>query len=74
MPPAEPLVKRFPPDVAAFFFMLVNDIVTETCVERRVIDWRKTFQESPLKAQTAANDPRAASCRDEAHEQDSLVK
>ena len=48
-------MKSFPPDVAALFFMLVNDIVTETCVEHRVIDWRKTFLESPLKAQTAAN-------------------
>ena len=46
--------------------MLVNDIVKETCVEHRVIDWRKTFLESPLKAQTAANDPRAPACRDEA--------
>ena len=50
-------MKSFPPDVAALFFMLVNDIVTDTCVEHRVIDWRKTFLESPLKAQTAANDP-----------------
>ena len=63
LPPAEPLVKSFPPDVAALFFMLVNDIVTDTCVEHRVIDWRKTFLESPLKAQTAANDPRAATRR-----------
>ena len=60
LPPAEPLVKSFPPDVAALFFMLVNDIVTDTCVEHRVIDWRKNFQESPHKAQTAANDPRVS--------------
>ena len=55
LPPAEPLVKSFPPDVAALFFMLVNDIVTETCVEHRVIDWRKIFLESPLKARSSAS-------------------
>ena len=54
------LVKSFPPYIAAPFCMLVESIIAEVHTGSRGVGWKKTFQESLRKAQTAANDPRAS--------------
>ena len=57
---AAALVKSFPPAVAAPFCMLVRDMLLDQHAGYRGICWRKTFQESPRRPKTAANDPRAS--------------
>ena len=54
------LVKSFPPYIAAPFCMLVEGIIAEVHTGSRDVGRRKTFQESPRRPKTAANDPRAS--------------
>ncbi len=57
---AAALVKSFPPAVAAPFCMLVDGDLLRQHAEFRGVDRRKTFQESPRKAHTAATGKRGS--------------